>query len=443
MPYFKIYIKGKDTPLEYYEDSEAIEFVKQKLDEKFAPLKEFAKKAWGGMSPFDKAALATAPLPVIGDITGLVADADMFINDPESRTLLNVGLSAAGLIPFVPALSITSKLNKANEMDLDVSKKFYHGTRGDIEEFDPAKFGTSTGSESANEGVWLTDSPKEAGEYATVAAGGKGGESVYPLYTSQGDYLEIDVAGKKWKQAEGDIDAAIIKAKDKGYKGIDVKNIRDSPLFTAYSGAPTNHRMVFSPDDVKSTMTDFPADLPTMDEASRMERAKEMGFYTEMPAYHGTNKDFEAFDLFEGEDPSRSVSRSPVGKLGVSLALDPKLANEFASRAGGEGMNVIPALHRAKNPVSIDLDGTETNNEIFSTVTDAWKQGFDSIKFNNYTTDAGGSGQSFVLVKDPNQVRSINAAFDPDKKMSPNLLAGAAGATLVGSAALNGEDDDI
>ncbi|NOY72199.1 MAG: hypothetical protein GXP14_07450 [Gammaproteobacteria bacterium] len=111
MPYFKIYIKGKDTPLEYYEDSEAIEFVKQKLDEKFAPLKEFAKKAWGGMSPFDKAALATAPLPIIGDITGLVADADMFINDPESRTLLNAGLSAAGLIPFVPALSTVRKVN--------------------------------------------------------------------------------------------------------------------------------------------------------------------------------------------------------------------------------------------------------------------------------------------------------------------------------------------
>ncbi len=173
----------------------------------------------------------------------------------------------------------------------------------------------------------------------------------------------------------------------------------------------------------------------------RIKEAKGMGFFTDMPLYHGTNKDFEKFNLFEGEDPTRSVSRSPVGNLGVSLATDPKLANEFASRAGGEGMNVIPVLHRAKNPISIDLDGSESNEEIFATVSDAWKRGFDSIKFNNYTTKQGGSGQSFVLVKDPNQVRSVNAAFDPKKKMSPNLLAGATGATILADVATN--EDEI
>lgn len=164
---------------------------------------------------------------------------------------------------------------------------------------------------------------------------------------------------------------------------------------------------------------------------SRMDRAKEMGFMTDMPLYHGTNKDFDSFKLFEGEDLTRSVSRSPVGKLGISLAIEPRLANEFASRAGGEGMNVIPALHRAERPVSLELDGSESNEDIFVTIVDAWNRGFDAIKFNNYTTKEGGPGQSFILVKDPNQVRSVNANFDPKKKLSPELLAGVAGASII------------
>ncbi len=176
-------------------------------------------------------------------------------------------------------------------------------------------------------------------------------------------------------------------------------------------------------------------------ESERIGRAKEQGFITDMPLYHGTNKDFDKFQLYEGDDMTRSVSRSPVGKLGISLALEPRLANEFASRAGGEGMNVMPVLHRAENPVSLDLEGSETNEEIFATVVDAWNRGFDSIKFNNYTTEAGGSGQSFVLVKDPNQVRSVNAKFDPKKKMTPELLASAAGAAVV-PAVINSENED-
>jgi hypothetical protein len=141
MPYFKITIKGKDEP-EVYEDEEAIEFVKQKLDQKYSELKDFASKAWGGLSPFDKAAMATAPIPVVGDIAGLVADADMYMNDPESRTLLNAGLTAAGLIPYVPALSTSRKSAKALEGAGDIKQaakasdedmiSLYHG--GDVDE---------------------------------------------------------------------------------------------------------------------------------------------------------------------------------------------------------------------------------------------------------------------------------------------------------------------
>lgn len=162
-----------------------------------------------------------------------------------------------------------------------------------------------------------------------------------------------------------------------------------------------------------------------------VQRAKKSGFLTDMPLFHGTNKDIKAFSLERGGE----VSGSPVGKLGVSLATDPQTASEFANLAGDEGANVIKAYHRASKPATLDLDGSESNFEIAATVQDAWDAGYDAIKFNNYTTPGGQTGRSFVLVKNPNQIRSINAEFDPKKINSANILAGITGA-VVGIGAL-------
>jgi hypothetical protein len=47
-------------------------------------------------------ALATAPFPILGDVAGAVSDAAMYASYPEERTMLNAGLTLAGLLPFVP-----------------------------------------------------------------------------------------------------------------------------------------------------------------------------------------------------------------------------------------------------------------------------------------------------------------------------------------------------
>ena len=41
------------------------------------------------MSPLDAAALVTGGVPVVGDVTGLAADVDMYMRDPESRNIPN------------------------------------------------------------------------------------------------------------------------------------------------------------------------------------------------------------------------------------------------------------------------------------------------------------------------------------------------------------------
>jgi hypothetical protein len=54
------------------------------------------------MHPMDALALGAMPLPVIGDIAGLLADARRFVQEPQSRTALNFGLAGLGLLPVVP-----------------------------------------------------------------------------------------------------------------------------------------------------------------------------------------------------------------------------------------------------------------------------------------------------------------------------------------------------
>ena len=54
-------------------------------------------------NPLESAALATSTTPILGDALGLLSDAKMYATQPEERNLLNYGLTAAGLIPFVPA----------------------------------------------------------------------------------------------------------------------------------------------------------------------------------------------------------------------------------------------------------------------------------------------------------------------------------------------------
>jgi len=103
-----------------------------------------------------------------------------------------------------------------------------------------------------------------------------------------------------------------------------------------------------------------------------------------------------------------------------------------AAKNTGGNPQVIPLLHRAENPVQIELTGGETNHEIASALADAWARGHDSVLLKNYTSPGGKIGDA-VVVRDPAQLRSPFAQFDPAKRYSRDLLAGLAGAGILGS----------
>jgi hypothetical protein len=141
-----------------------------------------------------------------------------------------------------------------------------------------------------------------------------------------------------------------------------------------------------------------------------------------MPMYHGSPDVFPEF-----RDPAGGGRNLAAGQA-VWTAENPALASEFAGTVKeGSSPNVLPLYHRASKPASVRLSGKETNGEIAATLAEAWDSGFDAVRFQNY----GGKGETIYAIKDPAQLRSVFAQFDPAKKNSRDLLA-----SLIGAGAL-------
>ena len=75
---------------------------------------EFQMKPNTPQGLLDAAALAMSPVPIAGDAVGLLADGHRFATQPESRTPLNFGLAALGLLPFLPAAGAAAGLWKGS-----------------------------------------------------------------------------------------------------------------------------------------------------------------------------------------------------------------------------------------------------------------------------------------------------------------------------------------
>lgn len=157
-----------------------------------------------------------------------------------------------------------------------------------------------------------------------------------------------------------------------------------------------------------------------MSHAARMQRATDMGFHP-TTFYHGTVGDFPSFDLSKGGQ----VSSSRAGSQGVSVSPTPGVANEFAQIASdksGGNASVMPLRARLGKVGSVTLDGSEKNLEVAATLANVFKADYDTVVLKNYTTPGGDGGNNVLVVKDPAQLRSVNAAFDPAKADSANLL---------------------
>ena len=181
-----------------------------------------------------------------------------------------------------------------------------------------------------------------------------------------------------------------------------------------------------------------------MSQAGRMARAKEMGFDTETVLYHGTEADFDQFSV------AKAGSGTDDGFLGVGVYLtpSPEVAGSYATSEGAvmplfarlkSGFNRTPADYKklrrhgykydvepiiaasmeVRNAANASGATTGVLRRISQEFTDAaQKAGFD------HAISRDGLE---VVIFDPANIRSVNAAFDPDKAASPILTAGAGG----------------
>ena len=134
-----------------------------------------------------------------------------------------------------------------------------------------------------------------------------------------------------------------------------------------------------------------------MSTEARMERARAMGFDTETKLYHGTNKTFKQFDR----------GRQMDGMTWFSASKEQVISGQ--SGAAGTS-NIIEAFtKRGKFAGWDDYDATPLQR--------LEDDGFIGLKLE----DAG--EPTTYAIFDPSNIRSVNAAFDPDYTDSANLLA--------------------
>lgn len=159
-----------------------------------------------------------------------------------------------------------------------------------------------------------------------------------------------------------------------------------------------------------------------MDQASRMARAKEMGFDTENVMYHGTTSDFASFRPSRGDEAMGG---------GVYLSPDTKMANMYADTHDGMSGRVLPLYVKggkyfdtAKQSIDDIVPGSSASASPYHLGDNAGQiakrladDGYLGIR------QTFPEGQTQVSVFDPRNIRSVNAAFDPAMADSANLLA--------------------
>jgi hypothetical protein len=140
------------------------------------------------MSPLDAAAMITGGVPVVGDLTGLAADVDMYMRDPESRNIPNYLLTAAGALPFLPAASQVRQGIKAyhgspynfppvRELQMPDGAVVYQHMDDAVPEgasvikehplgrFDMSKIGTGEGAQAYGRGLYFAEAEDVAKGY--------------------------------------------------------------------------------------------------------------------------------------------------------------------------------------------------------------------------------------------------------------------------------------
>ena len=157
------------------------------------------------------------------------------------------------------------------------------------------------------------------------------------------------------------------------------------------------------------------------------DRARAMGYDVSRPLYHGTSfTDLDRFLTLDsaagGHGPGalklfreKYAKNESVGwalfRNGVFFSPDPKIASGYTGEKGA----VFPVYAKIKNPLVLDF--VRGRHKVANEPSDATP--IDAL----YILDGVSKEVAEVAILDPNQVRSVNAAFDPMEDSERNIMA--------------------
>lgn len=179
-------------------------------------------------------------------------------------------------------------------------------------------------------------------------------------------------------------------------------------------------------------MLGLPADNTPMD------RAAAMGFDVDYPVFHGTDRTFYRFDPrmrgsgTESVDAEAGFFVTPGSEYASAMAKYVAEARAARGEAKDSAQQLLPLLYRSDSPALLRPVGDETGHEIKRRVSDLWKRGHDSVMIANALRPIDDRTLELVI-KNPAQLRSRFAAFDPARKNSPDLMASYIAAVLAGT----------
>jgi hypothetical protein len=174
--------------------------------------------------------------------------------------------------------------------------------------------------------------------------------------------------------------------------------------------------------------------MPDGSDGPRKARARAMGYNVDNPLYHGTDKDFEAFRTSIGTY-GEGVYLTDGAELAGRYASGPRLDRRGAPPAEGSGPNIIATYVRGKiatiddfyNALEIarserpDINETTAigSREVYRLAGEVLKaRGFAGHRLQ----EPNAQFAKAIVIYDPANVRSVNAAFDPDNSESAVLL---------------------
>ena len=153
-----------------------------------------------------------------------------------------------------------------------------------------------------------------------------------------------------------------------------------------------------------------------MSQKARIERARAMGFDVSRVWYHGT---------FKGDFGKEIDARNGDTKA-FWVTSESNLAADYSRKMYGQS-NILP-LYINKNGMD-EIEGhgkkiRDVEGKVESDIREKHPNGVIYKDVMDYVGDMNYTGESDIAaITDPTKVRSIFAAFDPDYKDSPNLLA--------------------